>query len=52
MGFFGQDHYDTVNNYNGSDEHKAKLSHEVLGGAAAFEAAKGSCSVAFFPHCG
>jgi hypothetical protein len=36
MGFFDndserQDQLDTVQNFNGSEEHKAKLTHEVMG---------------------
>lgn len=42
MGFFGEDSYNQVNSFDGSDEHKAKLSHELLGGAVAYEAAKGT----------
>ncbi|KAL9934694.1 hypothetical protein V8E36_006469 [Tilletia maclaganii] len=39
MGFFGGDAHDQVyNQYDGSEEHKGKLSHELIGGAAAFEA--------------
>lgn len=45
MGFFGENHYDQYQNFDGSDEHKAKFSHEVLGGAAAFAAAKGACTL-------
>ncbi|KAI0297662.1 hypothetical protein BC826DRAFT_1000544 [Russula brevipes] len=44
MGWFGDDHpvteaHKTCND-TPSHEHKAKLSHELVGGAAAFEAAK------------
>ncbi|KAL2070430.1 hypothetical protein VTL71DRAFT_13456 [Oculimacula yallundae] len=43
MGWFGGDSneaqaYDQYN--DASDEHKAKFSHELIGGAAAYEAAK------------
>ncbi|KAI0297671.1 hypothetical protein BC826DRAFT_1000616 [Russula brevipes] len=44
MGWFGDDHpvteaYNTCND-TPSHEHKAKFSHELIAGAAAFEAAK------------
>ncbi|KAH9002705.1 hypothetical protein EDB86DRAFT_3100521 [Lactarius hatsudake] len=44
MGWFGDDHeasqaYETYNNVQ-PHEHEAKLSHELIAGAAAFEAAK------------
>ncbi|KAH9042006.1 hypothetical protein EDB85DRAFT_1917317 [Lactarius pseudohatsudake] len=44
MGWFGDDHeasqaYDTYNNVQ-PHEHEAKLSHELIAGAAAYEAAK------------
>lgn len=45
MGLFGEEHHEAVENYDGSDEHKASLSHEVLGGAASFAAMKGACIV-------
>lgn len=38
MGFFSQDDRDQV--YNGGEEHKSKFSHELIGGAAAFEASR------------
>ncbi|KAE8216307.1 hypothetical protein CF327_g474 [Tilletia walkeri] len=39
MGFFGSDSHEQVyNQFDGSEEHKGKLSHELIGGAAAFEA--------------
>lgn len=44
MGLFGEEDHQFVENYDGSEEHQAKLSHEVLGGAAAFAAAKGTYS--------
>ncbi|KAF5551407.1 phosphoglycerate mutase family [Fusarium mexicanum] len=46
MGWFEENNTEVVeqfNNYNqnsGNSEHHAKLSHEIIGGAAAFEAAK------------
>ncbi|EAW12087.1 DUF3759 domain-containing protein [Aspergillus clavatus NRRL 1] len=45
MGWFDNDSdqaqaYDQFQSYNGSEEHKAKLSHELIAGAASFEAAK------------
>jgi len=46
MGWFGDSNsdqgqaYDQYNQYNDQPEHKAKISHELIGGAAAFEAAK------------
>jgi hypothetical protein len=51
MGFFGGDsdcsqNYDEYNQYSGQSEHHAKISHELIGGAAAFEAAK-----AYEDHC-
>jgi hypothetical protein len=41
MGWFdsGSDQYQAANDY-GNVEHKSKVSHELLAGAAAFEAAK------------
>lgn len=41
--FFSQKHSDAfeqVENFSGQEEHKAKMSHELIGAAAAFEAAK------------
>ena len=41
MGFFGSDHRDEVYNTQPTEEHKGKWTHELVGGAAAFEAMKG-----------
>ncbi|KIM77959.1 hypothetical protein PILCRDRAFT_76137 [Piloderma croceum F 1598] len=41
MGWFGSDDSSQQQDYNqyaGSEEHKPKITHELLGGAAAFEA--------------
>ncbi|OAX43467.1 hypothetical protein K503DRAFT_140006 [Rhizopogon vinicolor AM-OR11-026] len=47
MGFLDAFSSSQSDEFNGSDEpHKASLSHELLGGAAAFEAAK-----AYEDHC-
>ncbi|KAF5859560.1 hypothetical protein ETB97_002735 [Aspergillus alliaceus] len=45
MGWFDHDSeqaesYKQLQNYNGSEEHKAKFSHELIAGAASFEAMK------------
>jgi len=44
MGWFdnsqSNDQYNQYNDYAGQEEHKPKISHEVIGGAAAYEAAK------------
>ncbi|PYH98135.1 putative phosphoglycerate mutase family protein [Aspergillus ellipticus CBS 707.79] len=45
MGWFSQDseqaqYSEQFSSFDGSEEHKAKLSHEVIGGAAAYEAMK------------
>jgi len=47
MGWFGDDH-DYAQNYDevSNAPHKAELSHELIGGAAAYEAAK-----AYEDHC-
>ncbi|TDL29512.1 cipC protein [Rickenella mellea] len=45
MGWFG-DNSNEEDQYNQVTKHKAELSHELLGGAAAFEAAK-----AYEDHC-
>ncbi|KAN0127406.1 Protein of unknown function (DUF3759) domain containing protein [Lactarius tabidus] len=48
MGWFGDDHDAAQNHkdYNNTENHKASTIHELLGGAAAFEAAK-----AYEDHC-
>ncbi|KAB8076831.1 hypothetical protein BDV29DRAFT_169181 [Aspergillus leporis] len=45
MGFFDFDSdqaqaHEQLRNFDGSEEHKAKFSHELIAGAASFEAAK------------
>ncbi|KAN0084575.1 Protein of unknown function (DUF3759) domain containing protein [Tylopilus felleus] len=40
MGWFSNDHEDSYNDYDAAPPHKAALSHELIAGAAAFEAAK------------
>ncbi|KAE8340660.1 hypothetical protein BDV24DRAFT_164137 [Aspergillus arachidicola] len=51
MGWFSDDseqaqHYERFNNYDGSAEHKASFTHELIAGAASFEAMK-----AYNDHC-
>ncbi|KAB8269765.1 hypothetical protein BDV30DRAFT_179610 [Aspergillus minisclerotigenes] len=51
MGWFSDDseqaqHYERFNNYDGSEEHKASFTHELIAGAASFEAMK-----AYNDHC-
>ncbi|KAF8549091.1 hypothetical protein OG21DRAFT_1488838 [Imleria badia] len=46
MGWFSDDHQDAYDAYDSAPPHQASLSHELIAGAAAFEAAK-----AYENHC-
>lgn len=40
MGFFSHESHQQVYNSDQGDQHEGKFSHELIGGAAAFEAMK------------